>query len=49
MEDIVDLPGRGEMKLVGHMGYLGGYLERSIPPWGELGCDIAWKLEVLSF
>ena len=44
MEDVVDLPRRGETKLVGHMRDLGGYLEGSIPPWGELGRDITWKL-----
>ena len=45
----MDFPGRGKVELIGHMGNLGGYLEGSVPPWGELGCDVVWKLKVLSF
>ena len=32
MEDIVDLPGRGELDFICDMGYLGDYLERSVSP-----------------
>jgi hypothetical protein len=49
MEDIVDLPGRGEAQSIGNWGYLGDYLERSISPWCELGGNIAWELEISPF
>ena len=49
VEDIVDLPGRGEAQSVCHWGYLGDYLERSVSPWCELGVNVAWEFEVGSF
>jgi len=33
MEDIMDLPSRREVKLIGDFGYLGGYHKQSVPPW----------------
>ena len=49
MEDIVDLPGRGEAQLIGDWGYLGDYLEGSVSPWCEFGRNVTWELEVGSF
>jgi hypothetical protein len=40
MEYVVNFPSIREFQLVGDIGYLGGYLKRSIPPWGEFHCFI---------
>jgi len=34
MEDVMDLPMRGEFEAISHFGYLGSYHEWSVPPWG---------------
>jgi len=34
VEDVIDLPMRGEFKVIGHFGYLGGYHKWSVLPWG---------------
>jgi hypothetical protein len=34
MEDVMDLPCFRKVKPICNMGYLGGYLKRSVWPWG---------------
>ncbi len=34
MEDIVNFPGFGKIDSIHDVGYFGGYLKGSVPPWG---------------
>jgi hypothetical protein len=43
MEDVVDVPGGGKAESISDVGNLGDYLERSVSPWGKLGCHVTWK------
>ncbi len=34
MEDVVNFLSFRKIDLIGNVGYFGGYLKRSVPPWG---------------
>ena len=48
MEDVVNVPGDGELDLIRHRGDLFDYFERSVSFWGQFGFLMA-GLEVGCF
>jgi hypothetical protein len=42
MEDVMDGLGGRKTEFVCDVRNLGDYLERSVSPWGKLGCDVTW-------